>query len=144
MGQNKLIAGRSISEILKRFEKKIKDPRSFKGRKKVVKIIKSFLKISCKLTNIEKTLLKFVKKNNLNQNIFKELKSIQNLKKLKQEIYFSTNFGRDIEYYTGIVFEVFSGSKEIARGGRYDDLLKSLGAKKSIPAVGAAINLNNI
>ena len=144
MGQNKLIAGRSISEILKRFEKKIKDPRSFKGRKKVVKIIKSFLKISCKLTNIEKTLLKFVKKNNLNQNIFKELKSIQNLKKLKQEIYFSTNFGRDIEYYTGIVFEVFSGSKEIARGGRYDDLLKSLGAKKNIPAVGAAINLNNI
>ena len=144
MGQNKLIAGRSISEILKRFEKKIKDPRSFKGRKKVVKIIKSFLKISCKLPNIEKTLLKFVKKNNLNQNIFKELKSIQNLKKLKQEIYFSTNFGRDIEYYTGIVFEVFSGSKEIARGGRYDDLLKSLGAKKSIPAVGAAINLNNI
>ena len=144
MGQNKLIAGRSISEILKRFEKKIKDPRSFKGRKKVVKIIKSFLKISCKLTNIEKTLLKFVKKNNLNQNIFKELKSIQNLKKFKQEIYFSTNFGRDIEYYTGIVFEVFSGNKEIARGGRYDDLLKSLGAKKSIPAVGAAINLNNI
>ncbi len=144
MGQNKLIAGRSISEILKRFEKKIKDPRSFKGRKKVVKIIKSFLKISCKLPNIEKTLLTFVKKNNLNQNIFKELKSIQNLKKFKQEIYFSTNFGRDIEYYTGIVFEVFSGNKEIARGGRYDDLLKSLGAKKSIPAVGAAINLNNI
>ena len=25
--------------------------------------------------------------------------------------------------------------------GRYDDLLKSLGAKKNIPAVGAAINL---
>ena len=32
-----------------------------------------------------------------------------------------------------MVFEVFSGKKEIARGGRYDDLLKSLGAKK-IPA----------
>ena len=47
-------------------------------------------------------------------------------------------------YYTGIVFEVFSGKKEIARGGRYDDLLKSLGAKKNIPAVGAAINLKNI
>ena len=46
--------------------------------------------------------------------------------------------------YTGIVFEVFSGKKEIARGGRYDDLLKSLGAKKNIPAVGAAINLKNI
>ena len=40
--------------------------------------------------------------------------------------------------------EIFSEKKEIARGGRYDDLLKSLGAKKSIPAVGAAINLKNI
>ena len=59
-------------------------------------------------------------------------------------INFITNFGRDVEYYTGIVFEVFSGKKEIARGGRYDDLLKSLGAKKNIQAVGAAINLKNI
>ena len=42
---------------------------------------------------------------------------------------------------TGIVFEVFSEKKEIARGGRYDNLLKALGAKKNIPAVGAAINL---
>ena len=42
------------------------------------------------------------------------------------------------------MFEVFSGKNEIARGGRYDDLLKSLGAKKNIPAVGAAINLKNI
>ena len=41
------------------------------------------------------------------------------------------------------MFEVFSGKKEIARGGRYDDLLKSLGAKKT-PAVGAAINLKNL
>ena len=40
--------------------------------------------------------------------------------------------------------EVFSGNKEIARGGRYNDLLKSLGARKNIPAVGAAINLKNI
>ena len=43
----------------------------------------------------------------------------------------------------GIVFEIFVEKKEFARGGRYDDLLKSLGAKKNIPAVGAAINLNN-
>ena len=89
-------------------------------------------------------LLNFIKKNNLKENIFQKFKSVQNLKKLNQDIYFVANFGRDIEYYTGIVFEIFSERKEIARGGRYDDLLKSLGAKKNIPAVGAAINLKNI
>jgi|TARA_B110000444_G_scaffold206921_1_gene200645 ATP phosphoribosyltransferase regulatory subunit len=142
--KDKVIAGRSISEILKRFDKKIKDPRSFSEGKQIVKIIRSFLKINCKLSELDKKLLDFVKKNNLKKNIFKEFKSVQNLKKLKTEVNFITNFGREIEYYTGIVFEIFSGKKEIARGGRYDDLLKSLGAKKNIPAVGAAINLNNI
>ena len=97
------------------------------------------------MSQLDETLLDFAKKNNLKKNIFKDFKSIQNLKKIKkQDINFITNFGRDVEYYTGIVFEVFSGKKEIARGGRYDDLLKSLGAKKNIQAVGAAINLKNI
>ena len=96
------------------------------------------------MTKLDAKLLDFANKNNLKKNIFKDFKSIQNLKKLKEDVNFITNFGRDVEYYTGIVFEVFSGNKEIARGGRYDDLLKSLGAKKNIPAVGAAINLKNI
>ena len=144
MDQGKVVAARTISEILKRFDKKIKDPRSFDEGKKIVKIIRSFLKVNCQLSKLDKKLLDFTKKNNLKKNIFKEFKSIQNLKKLNHEVKFITNFGRDIEYYTGIVFEIFSGTKEIARGGRYDDLLKSLGAKKNIPAVGAAINLNNI
>ena len=144
LDQDKVVAGRSISEILKRFDKKIKDPRSFADGKKIVKIIKSFLKINCKLSELDENLLDFANKNNLKKNIFKDLKSIINLKKLNQDINFIANFGRDVEYYTGIVFEVFSEKKEIARGGRYDDLLKSLGAKKNIPAVGAAINLKNI
>ena len=144
MDQDKVVAGRSISEIINRFNKKIKDPRSFSDGKQIVKIIKSFLKINCKLSKLDQILLEFAKKNNLKKNIFKEFRSIQNLKKLKQDVNFVANFGREVEYYTGIVFEVFSGKKEIARGGRYNDLLKSLGARKNIPAVGAAINLKNI
>ena len=144
LNQDKIIAGRSISEILKRFDKKLKDPRSFTNGKKIVKIIKAFLQINCKLSNLDEKLLNFAKKNNLKKNIFKGFKSVISLKKLNQDIHFIANFGRDVEYYTGIVFEVSSGNKEIAMGGRYDDLLKSLGAKKNIPAVGAAINLKNI
>ena len=142
--QKRIIAGRSVSEILLRFDNKIKDPRSFTEGKQIVKIIRSFLNINCKLSQLDKKLLDFTRENNLKKNIFKEFKSVKNLMRLKQNINFISDFGRDIEYYTGIVFEIFSGKKEIARGGRYNDLLKSLGAKKNIPAVGAAINLNNI
>ena len=57
--QNKVIAGRSISEILKRFDKKIKDPRSFSEGKEIVTIIRSFLKINCKLPQLDAKLLDF-------------------------------------------------------------------------------------
>ncbi len=70
--QDKIIAGRSISEILKRFDKKIKDPRSFTDGKKIVKIITSFLKINCKLSELEERLLDFTKKNNFKKNIFSD------------------------------------------------------------------------
>ena len=145
LDQNNEIANRKISEILYRFDRKIKDPRSFLENKKIAKIIREFLKINCSIDKLEKTLKRFVKKNKLNNNVFKNLSTIKNLSKTNTKTIFSTNFGRDIEYYTGIVFEIYNSSKkEIARGGRYDSLLKSLGAKKNISAVGAAINLNNL
>jgi ATP phosphoribosyltransferase len=87
----------------------------------------------------------FIKKYKLSKNILSDLTAIKNLSKISYKTIFSTNFGRDIEYYTGMVFEIYNSSKkEIARGGRYDGLLKSLGSKKNISAVGAAINLNNL
>ena len=143
--QNKEIANRKVSEILSRFDRKIKDPRSFGENKKIVKIIREFLKINCSIDKLEKNLRNFVKKNNLGSNVFKSLSTMKDLSKINSKMIFSTNFGRDIEYYTGIVFEIYNSSKkEIASGGRYDGLLKSLGSKKNISAVGAAINLNNL
>ena len=145
LDQSKEIANRKVSEILSRFDKKIKDPRSFRENKKIVKIIREFLKINCPIDKLEKNLKNFVKNNNLSNSVFKDLSNIKNLSKINSKMVFSTNFGRDIEYYTGIVFEIYNSSKkEIARGGRYDSLLKSLGSKKKISAVGAAINLNNL
>ena len=96
MKQDKVIAGRTVLEILKRFDKKIKDPRSFGEGKKIVKIIRSFLKINCKLSQLDERLIDFTIKNDLKENIFKEFNSIQNLMKLKHKINFITNFGRDI------------------------------------------------
>ena len=143
--QNKEIANRKVHEIINRFDRKIKDPRSFKENKKTVKIIREFLKINCPINKLEKTLNNFIYQNNLSGNVFKDLSSLKNLSKINSKMIFSTNFGREIEYYSGIVFEIYNSlKKEIARGGRYDSLLKSLGSKKNISAVGAAINLNNI
>ena len=59
---------------------------------------------------------------------------------------FSTSFGRQLEYYTGMVFKIDiklnNKIKNIINGGRYDQLISDLGSKKQISAVGAALNLN--
>jgi len=53
LDQNNEIANRKISEILYRFDRKIKDPRSFLENKKIAKIIREFLKISCSIDKLE-------------------------------------------------------------------------------------------
>ena len=61
---------------------------------------------------------------------------------------FSAEFGRDLEYYTGHVFQIEVPGRgragQIAGGGRYDDLLQSLGAPHTTPAVGSAIHTERL
>ncbi len=52
---------------------------------------------------------------------------------------FAASFGRNLDYYTGFVFEAGQAGHPIVGGGRYDGLLRRLGAATDIPAVGAAI-----
>jgi ATP phosphoribosyltransferase regulatory subunit len=61
---------------------------------------------------------------------------------------FSASFGRELEYYTGLVFQIEadsdSGKVAVAGGGRYDDLLSDLGAPQKIRAVGCAIHTERL
>ncbi|MDP8917417.1 MAG: ATP phosphoribosyltransferase regulatory subunit [Pseudomonadota bacterium] len=61
---------------------------------------------------------------------------------------FAATFARNIDYYTGFIFEVQdprrSDGKPIVGGGRYDRLLEHLGAEASIPAVGCSFWLDRI
>jgi ATP phosphoribosyltransferase regulatory subunit len=53
---------------------------------------------------------------------------------------FVAHFGRNLEYYTGFVFEFWSrDGVELAGGGRYDTLMESLGAPRGTTAIGCAI-----
>ena len=140
--QNQIIGGRKISEILNRFNNKIKDPRKFAEGKKTSLIIREYLKISCPINIARKKLNNFFLKHKIKIDLKEEFFPLKN-KLGKNKIIFSTNFGRELEYYTGMVFNIKDQSNtNLIQGGRYDNLLSNLGAKRKIPAVGAAINLN--
>jgi ATP phosphoribosyltransferase regulatory subunit len=61
---------------------------------------------------------------------------------------FSAEFGRNLEYYTGFVFEMIGPAlgprSPVAGGGRYDSLLAEVGAPASVPAVGASIHTERL
>ena len=143
---SKIVANRSINEILKRFDSKIKDPRRTNSGKNISKIIKDFLKIKCPINEAAEVLNEFFKKNKINLAIDQRYFPISENKTSNIKVFFSASFGRELEYYTGIVFKIdiklHSQKINIINGGRYDRLLSDLGSKKQIPAVGAAINLN--
>ncbi len=55
-------------------------------------------------------------------------------------------FGRTLDYYTGLVFEIAASADgaPLVGGGRYDRLVSYLGAAEPIPAVGFALDLDRI
>ena len=61
---------------------------------------------------------------------------------------FSAGFGRNLDYYTGFVFEIrkagLADARPLVGGGRYDGLLRRLGAAEDVPAVGCSIWLDRV
>jgi ATP phosphoribosyltransferase regulatory subunit len=145
---SKVIAGRSINEILKRFDNKIRDPRGARKGENISKIIREFLKIKCPINKAASELNKFFKKNKINLIVDQKYFPISDNKISKLNVVFSASFGRQLEYYTGMVFKIDIKSKSknrnIINGGRYDKLISDLGSKNQVAAVGAAINLNSL
>jgi ATP phosphoribosyltransferase regulatory subunit len=61
---------------------------------------------------------------------------------------FAAEFGRNLEYYTGFVFEILAPElgpdSPVAGGGRYDGLFADVGAPAPVPAVGSSIHTERV
>jgi ATP phosphoribosyltransferase regulatory subunit len=64
------------------------------------------------------------------------------------QVQFTAHFGRNMEYYTGFVFELWARDREgpvqIAGGGRYDSMMEMLGAKQPVSAIGCALRTERL
>ena len=76
------------------------------------------------------------------------LATLKSLGIAPEKVQFTAHFGRNMEYYTGFVFELWARDREgpvqVAGGGRYDTLLESLGAKQAVSAIGCAIRTERL
>lgn len=58
------------------------------------------------------------------------------------------SLARGLRYYTGLVFEIYADTAEgpiqVGGGGRYDDLIRALGGRRSLPACGFSYGLERL
>jgi ATP phosphoribosyltransferase regulatory subunit len=143
-------AGRSPVEIARRLREKLVlaetrlDDAAFR-------VLEEFLSLDVPLVNASATLSGFadaagLKLGNALARFDGRLAALANAGVDLALIDYRAAFGRPLDYYTGLVFEVTveGSSAVLAGGGRFDRLLTFLGARDRIPAVGFSLWLDRI
>jgi ATP phosphoribosyltransferase regulatory subunit len=142
------LGGRTREEIVDRLMEQAAEAAAVRLDKSAVELIERVLSVSGPARKSIAGIAALLKKSRiaLDEPLAQMEARIAALTKLglsEKRISFAARFGRNMEYYTGFVFELWSrdaeGRVQVAGGGRYDTLLRTLGASKDIPAVGCAI-----
>ncbi len=148
-----LIGARSLSEITAQMRAKAQDLIAEPLEEEKVALIEQYLEISARPKAVGARLEDLAEKSGLDLSYALESyqKRIEALGKMDVDLSqaeFTAEFGRNLEYYTGFVFQIekpgLGKEGHIAGGGRYDNLLASLGASKNLPAIGGAIHLDRL
>lgn len=143
-----VFAGRTREEIIDRLMEQAADAASRNLPKNALSVIESALAISGPAEKSVGQLGVVLKKHGVALDaqlgaLNARLAVLAKLGFAGEQVNFAPRFGRNLDYYTGFVFELWArdaaGAVQVAGGGRYDTLLKTLGAAGDIPAVGCAI-----
>jgi ATP phosphoribosyltransferase regulatory subunit len=143
-------AGRSPQEIARRLVEKA-ELRSVRLSNDAFAALRDFLAIHVPLDRAAVALEKFAADASLAlgaafDGFARRAESIAGFGLAPETVRYDAAFGRPLDYYTGLVFEIGApgAPRPLAGGGRYDRLLTLLGAEKPIPGVGFSIWLDRI
>lgn len=144
-------AGRSPSEIARRLMEK-QQLAAVQLADRVLTALKTFLSIRVPLEQATVQLTEFAEQNGLDlgaalQSFGKRVEEMHKAGIDLSIITYDAGFGRPLDYYTGLVYEITSRDADcgvIVGGGRYDRLLTMLGAKERISGVGFSIWLDRL
>jgi ATP phosphoribosyltransferase regulatory subunit len=146
-----LVTERSINDIAARLAEKHADRSEQPLAAEMIATIERYLAIEGPVSEIPEqleTLGRSKEFDGAREWFAKRIEALEEQGLNPKRFHFNANFGRDLEYYTGLVFQVEVEARNaplaVAGGGRYDGLLQDLGAKSAIPAVGCAIHTERV
>ena len=145
------VAGRTPAEIARRLMEK-QQLAAVQLADRVLTALKTFLSIRVPLEQATVQLTEFAEQNGLDLGAALQsfAKRVEEMRKAGIDlgiITYDAGFGRPLDYYTGLVYEITSRDADcgvIVGGGRYDRLLTMLGAKERISGVGFSIWLDRL
>lgn len=146
LGGIRHIGMRTMEEITERFLEQAADASSARLPRATADLISSYLAVKVPAADAVETLRKLARSASVSLDapiaaLERRLGLIERHGFNLTRATFAAQFGRNMEYYTGFVFEFRAApvDKPVAGGGRYDTLLTALGAPKPAPAVGLAV-----
>ena len=144
-----LVTDRSIEDIAERLQEKYSDRSETKLSQQLVQQIESYLAIAGSATEVPLASISNTAAYTKALATYNaRLASLEDQGLNPRRFHFSANFGRELEYYTGFVFQIKSSAGNhtvnVAGGGRYDNLLADLGASQPTPATGFAIHTERV
>ena len=151
--QGAVLGGRTREEIVERLMEQAAEAAAIRLDTKAVALIERVLSVSGPALKSVTAIRSLLKKNGIKLDaplalMESHIAALMKLGLSEKRVSFAARFGRNMEYYTGFVFELRSrdaeGPVQVAGGGRYDTLLRTLGAKRDIPAIGCAIRSERV
>ncbi|MGD1933702.1 MAG: ATP phosphoribosyltransferase regulatory subunit, partial [Candidatus Phaeomarinobacter sp.] len=147
------VGGRTVTEISERFLEQAAGAATAELSQETADAIRAFLAVSSPCTTAVDEIAHVAKAAGVS--LDDELDAIARRIDLicgrgvnRNDITYEADFGRKEEYYTGFVFELrveaLGASRQVAGGGRYDGLRKSLGSPRNVPAVGCAVRTERL
>jgi ATP phosphoribosyltransferase regulatory subunit len=151
--QIELIGARTLAEITERLLAEVADARETPLSDAHAALIEEYVAVQAPANRAVDALARLARRGNVDLSRALDI-FVRRLALLQAEginiadATFSAEFGRDLEYYTGFVFEVIAPElgehSPLAGGGRYDGLLADVGAPSAVAAVGSCIHTERL
>ena len=139
-------AGRSPQAIAERMVDKVQEAQ-FQLDAKSADTLRRYLSMEVPMSQAPQVLMDFADQTGLTfglagKEFFQRVDVLKHVGLDLDRMTYKASLGRNLEYYTGVLFEASVADVVVAGGGRYDRLCSLLGAAEPIPAVGFSISLD--
>lgn len=146
---------RSLAEITKNLYSKIKREGQGRHIAEALDFISKLTQIKGNPPDVFSEVENLIQEHNLDAKPVEELRQISNYLECHginwNNVKIDFGFGRGLQYYTGMIFEIYVDSdklgrsqKQVCGGGRYDSLIGDLGGVKPIPALGFSFGFERL